>query len=240
VQLKWGSYTFDAFSAEVATDTEAVLNQYGMPYEYRQIYHVKGYLKTTSQSDCTQKSNALINALATPFQKLVLLQENGQESAIILPVAGAIKPPVVTHGPIFNHNQGAEYNTQRYYEFTVEATYPAPKSSNLILNWSERLTIAGGGRLRNVRPCLNGPPVSQIIFNIMPTTAVQQGKAEGFRSYPTPAAAIWPQALKESPTITRIAPIRVGPSTYTNYVVEWSYTYISAGPLVGFPTIWKG
>lgn len=252
MQLKYGSYAFNANGTEITARTETVRNEAGAPYKQRRSLHVAGYMEISGdtvaaqQADCTTKMNALEAALAKPFQDLIFYQDSGAESATSLRNSDSIGGVVVTAGPHYPDGIKGYTSVQRF-EFTAEAEYyilaEAGLSANITLSFEETLKFSGGGPRFIYKESIVGPPQRQKTCDQTVYRVTQTGRAVGLRGYPSPAAPIWPANLLQAPDIDRIGPDRMGwtdPRSYEGFGITWSYDYGSAVKLIGAPTLWRG
>ena len=236
MQLKWGTYSFDANTNLIGKTVEVMWNEGGQPYKERRRMDVQGFLTGSGQAALTTAENALIAALQVQNQSLTLYQDGGTtESALLLSPTNSITGVRIVRGPDFTSTQGPEYATERKFSFTAEAEYPV--STFTLLSFTETLSFGGGGPQRDVFPALEGPPVSFLIYAQTPYEASQSGQATGWLDYPAIMAPIWPAFLKVAPKVTRGNPKRNG-LVYTDFPVSWSYEFKSASPLVGIPNRW--
>lgn len=237
VQLKYGSYAFDANATTLTSSSRTRVNEGGQQLSLVRSFSVQGYLSADGQAAVTTAMNALKAALATPYQDLTLLTDAGASSSDLLLNAGSLTGVLVTEGPTFGDSRGAEYATVRSFQFTAQAEYPVTGSQRLLVSFTESLSFSGGGPLYAVRRAINGPPQRQLIYPQTEYRCVQQGMAVGYRAYPVPPAPKFPQALRESPDVRQRSPRRMG-NGYAEYPVEWTYVFESAGPLSAAPTLW--
>ena len=129
--MTYGSYAWLANSAEVTTASKSLYDAGGLPYVLQCRVMVRGALSCASQADADNQSNALIAALALPFQDFLITLDNGNPSSIRLLNSTSVSGVKVTDGPNFPKGTGAEYCNYRTYSFTVEAEYPHPALSLL-------------------------------------------------------------------------------------------------------------
>jgi len=242
VQLVYGTYSFDTNSTDVRMSSSLVENKMGYPLARRTRLTVDGWLSVSSQSDCTQKMNALKTALNTPYLDLILKQDDAANSAILLQNSGSITGVKIVSGPSFpaSNAEGGIYTTLQRFTFEAEAEYPLAGTANLLLSFTETLTFSGGGPRYTTLPALKGPPQRQLIYEQTPYIAVQSGSAVGYRSYPTKPQPIWPFALKVNPNVVVSSPDRVGKTGYQDYAISWRYDYEYPTVLVGKPNVWLG
>lgn len=241
MQLKWGSYAFDAGSVEVISSQETMLNDAKIPYSFKRTMEVRGYLNGDGQTALSTATSALQTALARPFQDLILYQDDNSPSATLLRNRDALGGVVITRGPTFAETQqGSEYTTVRRFSFTAEAEYQIEGTGGILISFTERMTYSGGGPLYVMRRALNGPPQRQKVYEHTEYVVVQTGEAVGYRGYPALPPSRWPSWLKESPVVARTTPMRVGQAGYKNYKIMWEYRHESPIALVGAPTVWRG
>jgi hypothetical protein len=145
MQMTYGSYSWQANSAEIVTGSKTLYDAGGLPYVLQCSIKVSGALSATSQIDADAKSNALIAALATPFQDFLVTLDNGNPSSIRLLNSTSISGVKVSDGPNFPKGTGAEYVTYRTYNFTIEAEYPHPALSLINPLGQNYLNGYGGG-----------------------------------------------------------------------------------------------
>ncbi len=242
MQLKWGSYAFDAGACKIATSAETVWNEGGQPLSQRRRIDVDGFLTANGQAAISLAMSALATALAIPYQDLNFYQDDGSLSATALNNAASIGGVHIINGPNFPDWKGNEYAQFRRFTFSAEAEYPIANTQNLLLSFRERLSFSGGGPVYGMMPALIGLPQRQLIYQFSVFKVTQDGEAVGYRRYPEPPGPIWPNALAHSPDITEISPKRRGKQKagYDTYPVAWKYDFESATALNGFPSIWLG
>lgn len=239
MQLKYGGYSFPVNGCNVRSRTEIVMNAAQVPYKYKGIIEVDGWLTGSGQSAISSAMRTLQSALAVPYRDLILYQDDGAESATIMKNAGSITGVVITRGPDFPENRGSEYATTRYFTFTAECEYPLPNAGTVLLEFQETLTFSGGGPLYVCKRAINTGPQRQLVCPQDAYRVVQQGRSVAFAVTPVYPPPTWPFALKQAPDIKRISPGRLGPSQ-VNIGVEWTYMFESVTPLVGAPNLWLG
>lgn len=132
---------------------------------------------------------------------------------------------------------GAEYVTFRSYRITVEGDLAVTNTTTVITEFTESISLSGGGPKWVMLTPANGPPQRQQTRGQMPYVARQSGSAIGFGQYPAVPDPIWPSAEhRERRQITRSSPkVTAGAAQY--YPVQWSYEFESATSLIGSPTI---
>lgn len=240
MQLAYGSYQFTIGATKIGTKVSVRRNGYGRPFERTVMLAVKGTIFASGQTASSTAQNALMTALATPYQDLILYQDDGSESATVLKSTGSISGVRIIDGPHFLGEQGFEYGQGREFEFKAEAVYPFSGTDSLLLSFREQIEFHGGGPLYTVRPAKRGPAQRQQIYQQTAYVAIQTGEAYAYRDYPANPRNIWPAKQKQAPIITLIGGTRVGESTYENFGKSWRVIYESEVALAGSPTLWVG
>ncbi len=242
MQLRYGSYSFDAGACKLATSSETAWNEGGQPISQKRRIDVDGFLSGNGQAAISVLMSALATALARPYQDLNFYHDDGSLSATALNNAASITGVRIVAGPNFPDWKGNEFGQFRRFTFSAEAEYPLTNTQNLLAMFRERMTFSGGGPIYGFKMALNGPPQRQLIYPFSVFRATQEGEAIGYRAYPTPPVPRWPNNLKQSPNQSLDAPRRAGkiPASYQNYPVSWQYEFESASQLSGFPNLWLG
>lgn len=235
----WGSYQFANNAIVVASEVKTMMNSGGQPYAHQYTFKVKGYLGAAgdTQATITQKMSALHTALQRPYQNFIFRQDSGSPSATFLLNNTSVTGAVVIDGPNFAESRGAEYSSQREFDFTVRAEYALTGTANLLLNFSERLSFHGTGPRFVVKEAVIGLPQKQQVREHTVSYATQSGSAEGYTKYPNVPPPLWPTDLTEAPHIEYTSPDRMG-RAYQCWRVSWNYSFASALPLVGRPNLW--
>lgn len=238
MKLKYRTYEWPVNGVRVTSSRKVERGKDALPWRYIDTLNCDGYLEGSSQADLTDKQRAMTVALMRPGGKLTLLRDDGADSATLLDNASSITGVVVTDGPNFPDADGPEYVTQRHFVFTAEADYYARGTNALtLLDWQETISITGGGPLYVVRPALYGPPQRQKVYEQTPCQVVQSGYAVGLVRYPTPPPQLFPFALKMTPEVRETTPTKRG-NGYTEYRIDWTYTFEWPLPLFAHPTPW--
>lgn len=245
MQLKYGTYAFAAGGVKVASSRKITLDARKVPITFDDSIECDGFLEGVGQNALSTAEAALKTALALRNKDLVFLCDDGSQSSMCLLNAGSITGVRVTDGPHFHDVVGPEFVSQRHFKFTAEADYKySGTKRTTIIEWGETLSFSGGGPLYVTLPALIGYPQRQMVYERTPCKAKQKGFAVGYGgdttpAYPDPAPAIWPFALVSSPDTVYFHPIKMG-DNYTNWRMEWEYTYEWPDFLTGTPTLWKG
>lgn len=236
MQLKYGTYSFPINGCRVTSDAETRFSEGDTPLAIVVRMSVSGWLEADGQSALTSAQQSLESALQTPYLDLILLRDDGSESATILKNRNSISGVTIRHLR-FPGNVGAEYATLREFSFEAMAEYPASGSVNFLVSWEEDMSFSGGGAMYVHRPSLTGDSQKQLVYPRTHYTVVQRGQAVGYRDWPIPPGPRWANDLKQAPEIRRFGPQRKG-FGFINYGVAWSYTYESIREMIGVPNAW--
>ncbi len=236
MQLKWGTYAWDANSVEIGKTVDYSFDDAERPFSYRVTLHTSGRLFATGQAALTVAESALQTALSVPYKDLIFFNDDLSKSAIQLTTADSLTG-VVIDNIRFGSTHGAEYATIRSFEFTAHAEYRLPRALNSLLSYKETFQYSGGGPLFAVQEALDGPPVRVMIRRRTMFRVVQSGEAVGFNGYPPVPALAFPAFHRGEPQVRRESPRRRGGS-YQSFPISWEYTFESPGPLTGIPTPW--
>lgn len=210
----------------------------GVPWKAVDSITADGYLEGAGQAALTDAQNEMMRELVKGGNRdLVFERDDGQASATLLDASRSLGGVWITDGPHFEDVKGPEYVSQRHFTFTGEAEFLL-RSAPALLDWAETVRITGGGPVFACMPALVGPPQRQMIWQIEPCTAVQQGMAVGTAGYPNPAPPIWPFALAKNGLFERTSARKIGFGGYTEFRITWSYEFNWPLPLFGFPTPW--
>lgn len=111
--------------------------------------------------------------------------------------------------------------------------------NNYVVDFSESITYDGGGPEYDLMRTRNTKAVKILKTQYLEYTAVQEGRAVGFRSYPSPPRPLWPQHLMKPQAFQGSfeygEPFGVD---LINKPVTWRYEYKSTEPFVGLPSYW--
>ena len=241
MKLRYGTYTHDTGEATVAISRDPILNEAGEIVELRERWDVSGFLQAPSPSELTSKIEALRNAYSVNGRNLSLIFDNGTATAHSIKTALTSGGTRVVSGPNFPIGDGAEYSTFRSYSIALEAILKFSNGESLI-SWQQTLTLIGGGPRFVHLQTLRGLPRKQFTAQSTPYRATQTGSAVGRFGYPPPAAPLFPADEQVDKRIIRPAsPKRIGSGAYldyTDYRIDWTYSFESDSPLNGLPGRW--
>jgi hypothetical protein len=235
VQLAVGTYRFLPDTVVTRTGLRTLHDDFSNPVGRRITLVAEGRLEGDGQTAITSASVSLENALAIPFPDITLYQTNGAPAWSMLN-AGSIAGVRITELE-YPEGEGAEYAQYRTFRLKAEADYPTGFGS-LLLSFTETVTFYGGGPVRGFLEPIHGPPIPQTIKEFTPYFAEQVGQATALRTWPEPAAPLWPTALLEKGRKPYTSPQRVPRGL--GFTVGWAYRFGSPGPLNGRPRVLVG
>jgi hypothetical protein len=214
----------------------AVFSSRGYRQAVRETWRIVGVLHAADQPGITAAIAALRSAYNVNGCDLGLYLDDGVTlTDHVMTSAAALGGTRVT-ALDFPSGAGAEYSTFRSYSIAVEAEFP--DTSNNLLDFSETLSFEGTGGPRVIYlDTLAGLPQAQLAQQRTTCRARQQGRAVGLATYPPIATPIWPGAeLPDERRLVVRSPKRVA-GNLTEFVVEWTYVFESAGALAGMPSV---
>jgi hypothetical protein len=238
--LQYGNYQHANNEGSLQVLREGLRAASGILYALRERWHFDGRLQAantaaviTAQDSLT--SNYLVDGLDATFYV-----DGGASFAHQLLNVDCLGGTRVSVHPSFPSGRGGELSTYRNYTLAIEGDRILPDG---LLDWQEMITWSGGGPRFAFLPCLNGPPVKQLVQQQTSFHAVQSGSASGAYSYPAPPQPIWPAAEHiDQRQLVQILPQRCGRhglQQYMDYRIAWTYTFEDAGQLAGgAPTPW--
>lgn len=238
MQLFWGSYSFNTNGVGCSTRRTVVLATTGRPIRVRDRVEVEGWLEADGQSLLSAAQNSLTAALLTPYQDLILKQDDGSNSSLLLLNSTSISGVRCVEGPHFPESDGAEFATLRRFRAAFEAEYVIVAARAAVVSFTERITRTGtGGPVVRYRPAVNAPPVRQQVMPASVITTVLAGSAVGHLAYPVPPVSLWPAFENLDRRVTDAANPKQMGRGFVEYPVSWTYVHESIVPLVGFPRL---
>lgn len=236
MQLFYGSYAFPVNNAAV-TSRMRTESRAGRPVLYSRRIDVSADLLGTSQADLTLQEVALLAALSTPYQDLVLKTDAGANTGTCLISSSSLSGVYLVDGPNFTRADGPEYVNQRHVEFAFEAEYIPTAAVGAIIDYRDSISVRGNGGPRYVwRFPLNGNAINQQVSLQSLMTTVHSGSAVGVTGFPTaplPFAGRPPGVfVNESEGVMKGTPEQHGKG-FTRYPISWSYEYRHVTPLAG-------
>lgn len=239
MRLRYGNYWHAHGEVEVSISRQTVFSNLGVPYEEEHTWTVRGQLLGDTTAEVVAAIRRLGVAYARPFLPAALVDANGLVCHA-LPNAGSTSGVRVIQPPSFPEGGGAELSTFRNYTLVLSATYPV-SARPVYRSFRETLRTWGGLPDRRMTTTVNTAPVEYVSARRTPYRAVQSGSAVGFSGPPPIPGPIFGFALLDGPDHPRQSE---GPTVQdgrlTDWAESWSYSFVSATPLVGRPTVVVG
>ena len=239
--IKYGSYTHAANEGLITFSAEAKMNEAMQSLGVKWTCNIQGKLYADSQSALTTAIAALETAYSQKNVSLTLLHDDSTTARQVLfqNTVGGIRLMRPVSFP--NGGTDAEYTTWRSYDIGLEWEYDTALSSAL-LSFDEVIKFSGGGPVYMYLKPTEGTPIRVKLMQNDSYRATQQGSAVGLYAYPTPPEPLWVSEQQMAGEITPHTPKRRGDNfvKYREYQIDWSYTFESAAPLIGEPTLWVG
>lgn len=244
MRLKYGNYTHDDYEASVKISRKANYDDGGRVKSWTERWMVEGFLQADTQALLFAKIRLLNAAYAYDGGNIGLYTTAGAATSHVLLSSTTIGGTKVIDGPNYPENKGPELGLYRSYSVTVEGEILNLAVANTILNFTESLTIEGGGARDLFLQPLVGLPVRQRVATNTPYKATQQGTIVGYLSYPSVPAPLFPGLeFQDKRRVIKKSPKRDGPPqtpVYTMFPIDYYYYFESATPLFGQPNRWIG
>lgn len=234
--LKYGTYTHAHHECAIVITRRAQFSPRGHRRFVRETWQIAGWLHGANPAELTGAIAALRTAYAATGVDAGLYLDDGQTPTDHVLLSAQTLGGVRVRALDFPHGTGAEYSTFRSYQITLEADFP--EASPTLWDFAEALTFQGtGGPRRLFLETLDGVPQLQLVAAQTTYRAVQRGRAVGSSGYPVLALPLWPgEEHLDRRQVTYVAPERHGPDL-VHYIITWQYSFESATPLLGLPTV---
>ncbi|MCR9292902.1 MAG: hypothetical protein NXI32_09295 [bacterium] len=240
--LRYGTYRHRVAEANVQIRRTPLENASGGTFGYRERWTVTGKLfnPTGNARNMGPVIQAFENAYSQSGRDAALEFEDGTPSHHQLLNANSLGGVRVVQPPEFPDGKKGELVNYRSYSLAIEAMFPIFRGQSLFIEFSERISIRGGGRRWGVVEVNRGPGVRQMIRTHTKCTATQSGSATLFVGWPDPPKPIWPFALvDEFPDFDVDSPetiaADVANASLINGGVSWTYNYEFPLRLFGTP-----
>jgi hypothetical protein len=236
VYLKYGAYRHDDNEVTVSISRSAIDSGNGRYIGVAHRWSITGQLLADTQAELATKVQLLESAYARWNRDLVLYGDGDRVLHALLN-AGSTTGVRITDPVSYPDGTGAQWSTFR--DYTIGATAEYPVTTGFVLrSFSEAISRSGGHPRIVALECVNGPADIQMVAQRTAYRVQQSGSATAFRGKPTPPPPYWP-AFLESSTVTEIAP-QFQNGELTDAGVQWSYSFVSAAPLLGAPASFPG
>lgn len=238
MKLRIGKYTHRVTEASISISRSPVENRMNQIVAYEEIWRITGKLLNPSTN--SHGMDAVIWAFERAYsqdrQDLVLEHPDGRPSYQALYSRDCIGGTKIYEPPQFTQSIPREYVSFRSYSVVVGGLKPLRPGANVYLDFSESLSIRGGGARFGCTEVNNGPGTRQQLRTHSTCTASQSGSMTLFTGFPSPPPPIWPYALVDQyPDYEVGPPLSQGLGTVTNRSVSWSYNYAFPQRLYGEP-----
>jgi hypothetical protein len=232
MQLKIGNAPFAADTTFINRSFVTLLSAEKIPYGVDHNWTVTGnLLGDGTQANLILQQNALMAAVGRQYQDLTFFA-NDQTVAFRLPNAGSTSGVIYT-GLTFPGTEGAEFATKLAFSFTASATYPY-SGGPVVLEFSETLSVSGGGPKYDFTECVNALPIKALITPHSVCRVTQRGTSKVLGEYRVPGP-LFSGDLMEPPDVEYTSPKRSGQG-FWEYVASWTYTFAGAQRIDGYPT----
>jgi len=238
--LGYGSYRSAQDECTISMEANNRRSQSGGPIDV--VLHrwtIDGEVQGSTAAAIVAAFQALEAAFSVDGRDLILYFNDGTTVAHGLYSAAAINGVQITQPPHYPRGDGTELHNCRSYRIVVEAEFLPDNTLRDVLSFDEAVSVEGGGPELAVVPLLRGVPQIQIVYEQTEVIAIQEGSAVGRLRYPTRPQPLWPglewrrrrRVRRYSPRLRSVSPKLI----WTEYRIEWSYTFISTSDLVGIP-----
>lgn len=213
---------------------------------YKARADIEGWIisQAATQADITAQIEA-IQAAYVDGGDLILYLNDGSEAPTSIYSGLTLGGTKVVQAPSFPDNSRAAYVTNYHWTAAIEAEIPTIAGNTALWSWEESLTFEGtGGPDTDVIECVQGGPIPQTLKQRTAMTAIQEGRAVGYRSYWLPMynTPFWPQLEQQKYRIQRPMSAKVTRAGFTvgykEFPTIWRYQFKSADPITGVPTPW--
>lgn len=242
MRVRYGTYTHEEGEVSLSISRDAIETEGGDIIGVEERWTLTGNLIASSETAMNSSVQALLTAYNRDGKDLALLLSSGADSALVLRSQDCDGGTKVIQRPSFPDFRGPAYTGYLPYSIAVMGTRDTTGGEDGLISWTEQISREGGGPRFGMRETLNGYPIKQQLRQATIYRVKQSGQATGRYSYPTPASPLWPAALMEAPKVTHSTPTRRGSSgrrQYVDWTVSWEYSFESAVPLRGSPSIWR-
>lgn len=234
--LTYGNYTFPTGEARLVITKQARYSPRGTVDSVVETWTISGTLLASSESAITTAIGLLQTAFSYNNQDLVLHHTDGSYSSHYLTLAQATGGIRVT-GIAFPEWKGGQYATGRTYQITVEGLFPNTAAE--YLSYAETLQFTGNGGPRYAYlETINGAPQRQQVSAQTLYQATQSGSAIGKGVYPVFPAPLWPAYENQDQRTQAYSGGELIGGVYTNFGIQWGYSFASDVPLFGLPTVY--
>jgi hypothetical protein len=197
------------------------------------------------QAAIKSRFDQIANAIRRDGRDVGFYHDSGARSAIFIVNSETASGVRISQYPSLESDDGADYANKGSVGFTAEYL-PAAFGGNQnggqgqITNYAESVSVRGtGGPRYSVDVVDRGRPQRFKLADYTPVTATQQGTITVVSKspfYQTPNPPLWPglEEVEQREFTDDLQPASDGAWQCTR---NWSYRFISPGPITGFPRV---
>lgn len=233
MQLKYGTYSFNANDASLGTSREVMRSESGTIIGYVEKWTISFRLRADTQSELTTEINSLYDAFNVNGKDLVLLDNSSNNSSFVIDSSSSTSGTMIK-SVSFPNLRDAQYTT--YIDGTIQAEAEFITSTAADYSYTDSFTVRGnGGPKRVVIEVAVGNPIIQTTRQRTMVTATQSGSARGVGFAPPAATIMFPGYLvNESVSVAEIVSYESGKPVY---VRNWNYEYQHSTFFAGSPIL---
>lgn len=231
MQVKYGGYAFNADDVVISHTKRSMRAETGFRTGVVDMWTLQFRLRGDTQTELTTEVNRLYAAFAVDGKDIVLLQNDGSNSAFITNSSATTSGVRVKDidFPILANGQYAYF-----IDGTVTLEAETVTNPDASLSYSDTLTISGNGGPKIVLlETARGLPISQTTRQRTVVRGLQSGTARAVGAVPRRPIIMFPNLLiNESVQEGITSAVEGGKIVYT---LNWSYPYQSNNYFSGVP-----
>lgn len=238
MRLRIGSYRFPIAASEIIISRDPLLNALQVPYAVEEVWSIRSRLRNPTGEP--KDFRAILNsfeAACVNGADVVLELSDGAPSHHVMRSRDLVGGTRFSRLPGYPTGRGAQGITYRDVAFEVRGTRPV--AGLRYVQFTEQITVSGGGARTGCREVNVGPGVQQRLRTHTTCFATQTGSAVGYLGYPDPPNPIWPFALVDQyPDLGLTGANTLGAGVdaiQTDHPINWSYRYEWPYRLTGIP-----
>lgn len=232
--LRYGGYSHAQDECEIVMTKQRVYAQGSAVVEHELVrWMIEGEVQGATSAAIVAAFTALERAYANDGGDLKLYFNDGTTLAHQLLNASSYTGVRIVEPPNYPIGDGTELHNARSYRIVAEAEVPPSNIGSGIMMFSEQVSLEGGGPELAVVPLLRGAVQIQTVYQQTEFLGYQEGTIVGRDRYPIVPGPLLPglewrrrrRITYASPRLRNFRPLR-----YTEYRVEYSYTFLSSLP----------
>lgn len=222
MQIKYGTYAFNSNDASLTSTREVLRSDSGVVIGYKEMWMIRFRLRGDTQAEITTATESFFSAFNVNGKDLVLLDNNGDNSAFIIDSSSSTSGTQVKN--IRFDLRDAQYTTFLDGEVELEAEFITGSQAASLAQYQESFSVRGNGGPRNVIiETAVGLPVIQQTRQRTAVRATQSGFAIGRGFVPTANRPYFPGFLvNEEEAVTESVSYDSGVAVWR---VEWNYQF---------------